>query len=116
MGLGVAYQLASSEKEYRQQLLDLLVYAVIGAIIGARLWQVIFYEWGYYSLHPAEILMIWHGGLAIQGALVGVFIVGWIYTRKHQLDFWRMADIVPWDYLRTGDWANRLFSQWRRFW
>lgn len=94
IGLGVAYHLASSEKEYRKHLLDLVVYAVIGAIIGARLWQVFFYEWGYYSLHPVEILMIWHGGMAIQGALVGAFIVGWIYTRKHQLDFWKMADIA----------------------
>ena len=94
IGLGVAYHLASSEKEYRQHLLDLVVYAVIGAIIGARLWQVFFYEWGYYSLHPAEILMIWHGGMAIQGALVGAFIVGWFYTRKHRLDFWKMADIA----------------------
>jgi len=38
--------------------------------------------------------MIWHGGMAIQGALVGAFIVGWIYTRKHGLDFWKMADIA----------------------
>lgn len=94
IGLGVAYHLASSEKEYRRHLLDLVVFAVIGAIIGARVWQVFFYEWDYYSLHFTEIFMIWHGGMAIQGALVGAFIVGWIYTRKHQLDFWRMADIA----------------------
>ena len=94
IGLGVAYHLASSEKEYREHLLDLVVYAVIGAIIGARLWQVFFYDWGYYSLHRAEILMIWHGGMAIQSALVGAFIVGWIYTHKQQLDFWEMADIA----------------------
>jgi len=94
IGLGVAYHLAPSEKEYRQHLIDLLIYAVIGAIIGARLWQVFFYQWDYYSLHLSEIFMIWHGGMAIQGALVGAFIVGWIYTRKHQLDFWKMADIA----------------------
>ncbi|AFM42816.1 prolipoprotein diacylglyceryl transferase [Desulfosporosinus acidiphilus SJ4] len=94
IGFGVAYHLASSEKEYRQHLLDLVVYAVIGSIIGARLWQVFFYEWGYYSLHLAEIFMIWLGGMAIQGALVGAFIVGWIYTRKYQFDFWKMADIA----------------------
>jgi len=42
---GVAYHLASWEKEYRQHFLDLMIYAVIGAIIGARLWQTFFYEW-----------------------------------------------------------------------
>ena len=94
MGLATAYFLASSEKTYRRQLLDLVVYAVIGAVIGARLWQVFFYEWNYYALHPVEIVEIWQGGMAIQGSLVGAFIVGWIYTRKHRLDFWKMADIA----------------------
>lgn len=94
IGLGTAYFLASSEKEYRQHLLDLVMYAVMGAIIGARAWQVFFYEWDYYSLHLSEFLIIWHGGMAIQGALVGAFIVGWIYTRKYKLDYWRMADIA----------------------
>lgn len=42
LGTGVAYVLASEEKEYRDYLLDLLVYAVMGSIIGARPWQVFF--------------------------------------------------------------------------
>lgn len=94
LGTGVAYVLASEEKEYRDYLLDVLVYAVIGSIIGARLWQVFFYEWGYYSVHPSEILKIWHGGLAVQGSLVGAILVGWLYTRLKKIDFWRLADIA----------------------
>ncbi|WP_434510468.1 prolipoprotein diacylglyceryl transferase [Desulfitobacterium sp. AusDCA] len=94
LGTGVAYVLASEEKEYRDYLLDLLVYAVIGSIIGARLWQVFFYEWDYYSVHPSEILKIWHGGLAVQGSLVGAFLVGGLYTRLKKIDFWRLADIA----------------------
>lgn len=38
--------------------------------------------------------MLWHGGLAIQGSLLGAFLVGWIYTRVHRLEFWRLADIA----------------------
>jgi len=93
LGAGVAYVL-TSDKEYREHLFDVLIYAVIGAIIGARLWQVFFYEWGYYSQHLAEILMIWHGGMAIQGSLVGASLVGLIYTRVYRLDFWRLADVA----------------------
>ena len=93
LGAGVAYVL-TADKEYREHLLNVLLYAVLGAIIGARLWQVFFYEWGYYSQHPAEILMLWHGGMAIQGSLVGAFVVGLIYTRMYRLSFWRLADLA----------------------
>ena len=94
LGLGVAYALASADKVYRQHLLDILVYGVLGAVAGARLWQVFFYDWPYYSQHPAEILMLWHGGMAIQGSIVGATVVGLIYTRVHRIDFWRLADIA----------------------
>ncbi len=94
LGLGVSYFLANSEKQYREHLVNMLIYAVIGAILGARLWQVLFYEWSYYSQNLLEALMIWHGGLAIQGALVGAFTVGLVYTRMYKLEFWRLADIA----------------------
>ncbi len=94
LGLGVSYLLASSDKGYRTHLVDVLSYAIIGAILGARLWQVLFYEWEYYSKNLNEILMIWHGGLAIQGALVGAFLVGFVYTRIKKLSFWRLADLA----------------------
>ncbi|MDI6880273.1 MAG: prolipoprotein diacylglyceryl transferase [Desulfitobacteriaceae bacterium] len=93
LGTGVAYFLAN-DKAYRQHLLDVLLYGVLGAVIGARLWQVFFYEWPYYAQHPAEILMIWHGGLAIQGSIVGAVIVGLIYTWKQRISFWHLADIA----------------------
>lgn len=94
VGMGAAYTLALSEKEYREHLLNVLVYGIIGSLIGARTWQVLFYEWDYYSRNLSEIPMIWHGGLAIQGALVGAFLAGWIYTRVNRLDFWRLADVA----------------------
>ncbi len=93
LGTVVAYFL-TNDKAYRQHLLDVLLYGVLGAVIGARLWQVFFYEWPYYSQHPAEILMIWHGGLAIQGSIVGAVIVGLIYTWKQRISFWHLADIA----------------------
>lgn len=94
LGMGVAYSLASNDKEYRKHLLDVVIYAIFGAIIGARFWQVFFFEWDYYSQHLIEIPMIWHGGMSILGALVGAFLVGWVYSRLHRLDFWRLADVA----------------------
>lgn len=94
LGLIVSYVLASDDEQYREHLLDLLMYAIMGGVLGARLWQIFFYDWGYYSANPGEILKIWHGGLAVQGSLVGAFLVGWVYTRLKKIDFWRLADIA----------------------
>lgn len=94
LGLGVAYSLAANEKEYRNHLVNVVLYGVIGGVIGARFWEVFFFQWGYYSKHLIEIPMIWMGGASILGALVGAFVVGWLYTRKHRLSFWRFADIA----------------------
>jgi phosphatidylglycerol:prolipoprotein diacylglycerol transferase len=93
MGLGVAYYLAKGTK-YRSHVMDMAVYVILGAILGARLWGVFFFQWGYYSQNLGEILAIWHGGLSIQGGLIGGFAAGAIYTWYHKLDFWEFADIM----------------------
>lgn len=51
-----------------------LIYVMVGTILGARLGHVFFYDWAYYSQHPSEILMIWKGGLASHGAVIGNII------------------------------------------
>ncbi|MDQ0876584.1 phosphatidylglycerol:prolipoprotein diacylglycerol transferase [Paenibacillus sp. V4I3] len=93
LGLGVAYYLAKGTK-YREHLGNIVFYAVIGAIIGARFWQVFFFDWAYYSQHLGKVIAIWEGGLSIQGGLVGGFIGGAIYTKLKKLDFWEIADIL----------------------
>ncbi|HJV46215.1 MAG TPA: prolipoprotein diacylglyceryl transferase [Bacillota bacterium] len=93
LAIGVAYSLAKGTK-YQKHITDLGFYVVLGAILGARLWEVIFFEWGYYSQHLLEIFMIWLGGLSIQGGLVGGFVTGAIYTWYHKLNFWEFADLV----------------------
>lgn len=65
---------------------------LIGGIVGARFWQVFFFDWSFYSAHPGQILLIWHGGLSIQGGIVGGALAAIIYLRKHKLDIWRFAD------------------------
>ena len=46
-----------------------MLYGVIFAIIGARLYYVVF-QWGYYKDHLAEIFNIRKGGLAIYGGII----------------------------------------------
>lgn len=64
----------------------LLIYLVVSTVIGARLGHVFFYEWGYYSQHPADILKVWEGGLASHGATIGIFLAlclfSWLVAKK----------------------------------
>jgi len=52
-----------------------------GTILGARLGHVLFYDWPYYSQHLWEIPMIWQGGLASHGALLGITLALYLYSR-----------------------------------
>ena len=64
----------------------LLAYVVVATIIGSRLGHVFFYEWDFYSKHPAEIFKVWNGGLASHGGtiaiILSVFLFSWIVTKK----------------------------------
>lgn len=96
LGVGVTVYFAKVEgkKEWIDPFLDLAPLLLIGGIIGARIWQVFFFEWDYYSQNPQEILAIWHGGLSIQGGVVGALLVGAWYLWKKKIPFWEMADLA----------------------
>jgi phosphatidylglycerol:prolipoprotein diacylglycerol transferase len=68
-----------------------LTLVLFAGILGGRLYYVAF-NWGYYGANPAEILAIWHGGLAIHGGLIGGTLGGWWWVRKHEIPFWKLAD------------------------
>jgi len=89
-------------------LTDLLIWAVPLAILGARLYYVLF-KWEYYADNPGKILQIWEGGLAIHGALIASFIVAYVITRKRNKSFLKVADIVAPSLLigqTIGRWGN----------
>lgn len=93
LALGVAYFLMKNTI-YQAHLLDSCVYAIIGALIFARIWHVFFFQWGYYSKHLTEIFAIWNGGISIMGAIVGGAIGIVIYAWRKKLSFWEYADYL----------------------
>lgn len=74
-------------------VMNFIVWTVIGGIICARAYYVAF-NLSYYLSEPREIPAIWHGGLAIHGGLIGGALAAWIYLKKKYVPFWRMADAV----------------------
>lgn len=82
---------------------DLLVYLIIGGVIGARLWHVFTpppssIEQGittsYYLTHPIDLVNLRKGGLGIPGAVIGGMIALYYYTRKYKMNFAKWTDIA----------------------
>ncbi len=73
---------------------DMITWATLGTIIGGRLGHVLLWDPGYYLSHPIEILMVWKGGMAFHGGLVGVITAMFLYARKAQIPFFALADLA----------------------
>ena len=94
------------------KMIDVLIYGTFAAIIGARLYYVIF-RWDYYSSHLGEIIQIWNGGLAIYGGIIGGIIAAFITCRFNKLNFFNLLDCAGMSLLigqgigRWGNFANQ---------
>jgi prolipoprotein diacylglyceryl transferase len=87
VGLGIMKWIFRRENIPIDQLDTLLFYAIVGAVIGARLMHCLAYEPDYYLSHPIEILKVWKGGLASHGGMIGVMIALYLYARRHHLSY-----------------------------
>ncbi|MBC1936871.1 prolipoprotein diacylglyceryl transferase [Listeria grandensis] len=108
VALLIALQEAKKRNVDRELLVDLLIWAIPIAIISARIYYVLF-EWGYYKDHLNEIIKIWHGGIAIHGALIGSVLTAVIFARIKKVSFWQLADIVAPSLIiaqAIGRWGN----------
>jgi phosphatidylglycerol:prolipoprotein diacylglycerol transferase len=78
----------------RQDVEDLLFFGVLGVIVGGRIGYVLFYKPGYYLEHPLEALMLWKGGMASHGGIIGVIVVLWLFARARAKSFLQVADFA----------------------
>ncbi len=93
LGYEIMVRIYRREGRNLGNLSDLLVYLMIGTVIGARLGHVFLYQPDYYLAHPWEIPMIWEGGLASHGGFAGVMIALYFYLKKHRdMSFLQLAD------------------------
>jgi phosphatidylglycerol:prolipoprotein diacylglycerol transferase len=77
-----------------KQLEDLILWAVAGIILGGRLGYVLFYKPEYYLQNLSEIPMIWHGGMAFHGGLIGVIAAFYVFAKRQKIDYLRLMDQV----------------------
>lgn len=92
----------------KEFMTNMFFYLVPIALIGARLYYVLF-NLDYYSINPIDILKVWEGGLAIHGGIITGLIFIFFYTRKYKVSLIRMLDILVVSLIlgqAIGRWGN----------
>ena len=115
-GLILAVYLSMKEAPRKKinpdDIIDFILIAFPLAIVGARLYYVIF-EWGYYSQHLGEIFAIWNGGIAIYGCLLTGALVLYLFSRRRLIEPIDFLDIAAPSVMiaqSIGRWGN-FFNQ-----
>jgi phosphatidylglycerol:prolipoprotein diacylglycerol transferase len=104
------------------EIQNLMIYMMIGVIVGGRIGYVIIYNPLYYLKNPLEIFLPFSfsngitftgiSGMSFHGGLIGVIVSIWIFTRKTGYNFWNTVDLfaaaVPLGYTfgRIGNFIN----------
>lgn len=113
LGIMTGYFLAAKEAKRTGQnpddYLDMLLYAVFFALIGARLYYVIF-KWDYYGKNLMQIFNLRQGGLAIYGGIIGAFTTVYFFAKKRKLSFRQMLDTAC-----PGLAAGQVIGRWGNF-
>lgn len=90
-------------------LIDVTLISTIGAIVGARLYFVIFHDFKYYLENPQKIFALWEGGLAIYGGLIGAFVTGFFMAKWKKIKPAKLFDLASLGFLigqAVGRWGN----------
>ena len=94
------------------KMIDVLLYGTVSAIIGARLYYVVF-AWDNYKDNIADIFKIWEGGLAIYGGIIAGILAAFVVCKVEKLNFYNLLDMVGMSLLigqgigRWGNYANQ---------
>ena len=115
-GMVIGILLASYNCKVRgisyDSMMDLILIALPAAIVGARLYYVLF-NLDYYLSNPGDIINIREGGLAIHGGVIFALTAAYFYAKKKKLNFLRYADAAAPSLILAqaiGRWGN-FFNQ-----
>ena len=73
---------------------DLITYLIISIIIGGRIGYIIFYNLDYYLSNPLDIVRIWEGGMSFHGALIGIIIATYLFSKKRKISPFFLLDVI----------------------
>lgn len=78
-----------------KQFLDLAVIIIVWAVIGARVFSILFDgSLSGYLRNPHKMLMVWEGGFTFYGGFIFGLAAGVWYVQKHKWNSWKVADLM----------------------
>jgi len=83
----IMYFIYKKEGRPVSEIDTLTIYMVVATIVGARLGHVLFYDPVHYFQNPHKIVMIWEGGLASHGGVIGILIAIYLFARKTNVNY-----------------------------
>lgn len=87
-----AYKLARKYLLSGEVILDLAVWILLGGLLMARVFHVVFYEPVYYLANPFDVLKFWQGGASSLGGFVGAALMAWLFIKKRKFKY---QEILP---------------------
>lgn len=75
----------------REHIWNMLMYAVLGVVVGARLFYVLGHI-DFYATAPLDIFKVWEGGIVLYGGIFGGIAAAYPYARKHRLNYVHVLD------------------------
>ena len=73
---------------------DIISYIIISIMIGGRLGYIIFYNLSYYLNNPLDVFKIWQGGMSFHGALIGIILGTYIFSKKTKINSFFFLDLI----------------------
>ena len=110
LGVQILLKVGSKFGYKENDLLDLSMFVLPSAIVGARLYYVVF-KWDYYSNNLADIFSFRDGGLAIHGGILGGLLAGYLVCKYKKMNFGELADIISMPLIlgqAIGRWGNYI--------
>jgi phosphatidylglycerol---prolipoprotein diacylglyceryl transferase len=98
LSFAIALWITSKEAERKgidpKLIQDFAVYGLLGGILGARIYFILFSDPAYFLQNPRELLAVWHGGIGVIGSLLGGAVVAIWYCRRSHIPFLKFGDIL----------------------
>lgn len=87
----ILYKLAKKTGEKTDFIFDLVIYTLVGGLVGARLFYLILYYNQFNGLR--DMLYIWNGGLVSYGGMIGGLVVAYIFVRAKKENIYTWFDL-----------------------
>lgn len=73
---------------------DIVVYAIVGIILGGRIGYILFYNFSFFIENPMAMLRVWEGGMSFHGGLLGTIVAFALLSKKHKAPFVQVMDRI----------------------